>query len=115
MSKKILIVEDDVDIARLVQLQLRDIGYESDIIDNGAKALERLGEPHDYDRLILDIMLPDCDGLSICQKVREIMARIKLIHWKIEEIDDKANILHAADYEVDSALAGGSQLFRQLG
>lgn len=71
MPGKILIVEDDNDIARLVQLQLRDIGYDSDIIDNGAKALERLGEPHDYDMLILDIMLPDCDGLSICQKVRE--------------------------------------------
>lgn len=70
MSRKILIVEDDVDIARLVQLQLRDIGCDSDIIDNGAVALERLSQPHDYDMLILDIMLPDCDGLTICQEVR---------------------------------------------
>jgi len=43
------------------------------------------------------------------------MSRIKLIHWKIEEIDDKANILQAAGYEVDSSLSLGSQLFRQLG
>ncbi|MDH5354204.1 MAG: response regulator transcription factor [Gammaproteobacteria bacterium] len=71
MSKKILIVEDDVDIARLIQLQLRDIGYQSDIIDNGAKALDRLSESQDYDMLILDIMLPDCDGLSICEQIRK--------------------------------------------
>lgn len=71
MTNKILIVEDDVDIARLVQLQLRDIGYESDIIDNGAKALERLSEVQDYDMLILDIMLPDSDGLTICEQVRK--------------------------------------------
>lgn len=71
MTKKVLIVEDDVDIARLVQLQLRDIGYESDIINNGAKALELLCESQDYDMLILDIMLPDSDGLSICKQVRK--------------------------------------------
>jgi len=70
MQHKVLIVEDDVDIARLVQLQLRDIGCESDIIGNGLEALNRLNEPHEYDMLILDIMLPDCDGLQICEQVR---------------------------------------------
>ena len=43
------------------------------------------------------------------------MPRIKLIHWKIEEIDDKANKLQAAGYEVDSNLSGGSQIFHQIG
>jgi hypothetical protein len=43
------------------------------------------------------------------------MQRIKLIHWKTEEIEDKANKLQAAGYEVDSNLSGGSQLFRQIG
>ena len=71
MQRKILIVEDDVDIARLVQLQLRDIGCESVVIDNGQQALDHLGEHQDYDMLILDIMLPDCDGLTICQQVRQ--------------------------------------------
>ncbi len=71
MTKKVLIVEDDVDIARLVQLHLRDIGYKSDIINNGAKALELLCESQDYDMLILDIMLPGSDGLLICEQVRK--------------------------------------------
>ncbi len=70
MPYKILIAEDDADIARLVQLQLRDIGCESDIIENGQQALERLSGTHDYSLVILDIMLPDCDGLTICEKLR---------------------------------------------
>lgn len=70
MPYKILIVEDDSDIARLVQLQLKDIGYESDIIENGQQALESLSQAHEYDLVILDIMLPDCDGLTICEQLR---------------------------------------------
>ena len=70
MKRKILIVEDDVDIARLVQLQLRDIKCDSDIIANGQQALEHLKQNPQYDMLILDVMLPGCDGLSICEQVR---------------------------------------------
>ena len=70
MAYKILIAEDDADIARLVQLQLRDIGCDSEIIENGQQALERLSGTHDYSLVILDIMLPDCDGLTICEKLR---------------------------------------------
>lgn len=79
MQRKILIVEDDVDIARLVQLQLRDIDCDSVIIDNGQQALDHLQQAQDYDMLILDIMLPDCDGLSICQQVRSTNSHIPIL------------------------------------
>ncbi len=79
MQKRILIVEDDVDIARLVQLQLRDIDCDSVIIDNGQQALEHLQQPQEYDMLILDIMLPDCDGLLICQQVRSTNKYIPIL------------------------------------
>lgn len=79
MQRKILIVEDDVDIARLVQLQLRDIDCDSVIIDNGQQALEHLQQQQHYDMLILDIMLPDCDGLSICQQVRSSNQHIPIL------------------------------------
>ncbi len=79
MQRKILIVEDDIDIARLVQLQLRDIGCESVVIDNGQQALDHLNEHQDYDMLILDIMLPDCDGLTICQQVRKDNALVPIL------------------------------------
>ncbi len=79
MQRNILIVEDDVDIARLVQLQLRDIDCESVIINNGQQALEHLQQQQNYDMLILDIMLPDCDGLSICEQVRSSNADIPIL------------------------------------
>jgi CheY-like chemotaxis protein len=43
------------------------------------------------------------------------MPRVKLIHWKAEEIEERAKILRESGYEVDSNLEGGSQLFRHLG
>ena len=79
MQRKILIVEDDVDIARLVQLQLRDINCDSVIINNGRQALIHLQEDQQYDMLILDIMLPDCDGLSICEQVRAVNKQIPIL------------------------------------
>ncbi len=79
MQRKILIVEDDVDIARLVQLQLRDIDCDSAIISNGQQALEHLQQNQQYDMLILDIMLPDCDGLSICEQVRAVNKHIPIL------------------------------------
>ncbi|NNE64686.1 MAG: response regulator transcription factor [Gammaproteobacteria bacterium] len=79
MQRKILIVEDDTDIARLVQLQLRDIDCDSVIINNGQQALQHLQQDHQYDMLILDIMLPDCDGLSICEQVRSVNYQIPIL------------------------------------
>lgn len=79
MRRKILIVEDDADIARLVQLQLRDINCDSVIINNGGEALDHLLRDQQYDMLILDIMLPDCDGLSICEQVREVNNQIPIL------------------------------------
>lgn len=70
MPRDVLIVEDDADIAKLVQLQLKDIDCTSTIVDNGKEALQHLREHSPYDLLILDIMLPGCDGLAICREVR---------------------------------------------
>src|SRR5262245_27232252 len=66
---RILIVEDDVDIARLVGLYLEQAGHSVEIIDSGDAALGRLKD-NPPDLLILDIMLPGIDGLTICRAVR---------------------------------------------
>jgi two-component system alkaline phosphatase synthesis response regulator PhoP len=66
---RILIVEDDADIANLVKLYLEKAGHVVDVIDSGDAALARLrSEPPDL--VILDVMLPGIDGLSICRAVR---------------------------------------------
>lgn len=69
MSKHVLIIEDDPDIARLIQLQLKDIDCESEVVDDGRDGLHRAIEA-DFDLIILDLMLPRMDGLSVCRELR---------------------------------------------
>jgi DNA-binding response OmpR family regulator len=69
MARKILIIEDDKDIARLVELHLKDVGYEVSLAHNGNVGLD-LALSHPYDLIILDLMLPGVDGVEICRSVR---------------------------------------------
>ncbi|WGS50596.1 response regulator transcription factor [Paraburkholderia sp. D15] len=71
--KRILIVEDDVDIANVLSLHLRDERYEVVHSADGNEGL-RLLEQGNWDALILDLMLPGVDGLEICRRARA-MAR----------------------------------------
>lgn len=66
---RILLVEDEEQIRKIVKLNLQLEGYEVVSTDNGKKALEIIDNQH-FDILILDIMLPEVDGLTICQTVR---------------------------------------------
>ncbi|WP_151993192.1 response regulator transcription factor [Buttiauxella massiliensis] len=67
--KKLLIVEDDENIAELLQLHLREEGYEIVHAADGSQGLELLKQGG-WDALILDLMLPGVDGLEICRHAR---------------------------------------------
>lgn len=69
MTKSILVVEDDADIAELLRLNLADEGYDVQVAADGETGLARL-QSAAYDALILDLMLPGKDGLEICRQVR---------------------------------------------
>ena len=69
MAKKVLIVEDDQDIAHLVALHLKDIECEVEAVADGRLGFERAREGV-HDLIILDLMLPGIDGLEICRRVR---------------------------------------------
>src|ERR1700749_4643779 len=71
--KRVLIVEDDVDIANVLSLHLRDERYEVVHSADGNEGL-RLLEQGGWDAMILDLMLPGVDGLEICRRARA-MAR----------------------------------------
>src|SRR5689334_17654214 len=71
--KRVLIVEDDVDIANVLAMHLRDERYEVVHSADGAEGL-RLLEQGGWDALVLDLMLPGVDGLEICRRARA-MAR----------------------------------------
>jgi DNA-binding response OmpR family regulator len=70
-KRRILVVEDDADIAEILRLNLSDEGYAVDWAGDGETGLARLGSEA-YDTLILDIMLPGIDGLEVCRRVRSM-------------------------------------------
>ena len=69
MAKRVLIVEDDQDIAHLVELHLQDIDCQVESVSDGQRGLKRSIEGG-HDLIILDLMLPGVDGLEICRRVR---------------------------------------------
>ncbi|WP_303906275.1 response regulator transcription factor [Thiohalomonas denitrificans] len=69
MNRSILVIEDDADIADLVALHLRDEGHHVDIAADGDTGLAWALGGH-YDLVVLDLMLPGMDGLSLCQRLR---------------------------------------------
>jgi DNA-binding response OmpR family regulator len=69
MPRRILIIEDDADIAHLVELHLRDLGAEVTIARDGTTGLD-LALKRTFDLIILDLNLPGIDGLEICRQMR---------------------------------------------
>ncbi len=69
MSRNVLVVEDDRDIARLLDLHLRDEGYTVTVASDGKAGLDKaLSKP--FDLIILDLVLPGVDGLEVCRRIR---------------------------------------------
>ena len=73
-----LVIEDDPDIAALVQLNLRDIDCPVDLAADGLEGL-RLATEHAYDIIVLDIMLPGLNGIEVCRRLRERQVRTPII------------------------------------
>ena len=67
---RLLVVEDEKDVANALQIGLSRDGYAVDVAENGKMALEALAV-NDYDLLVLDLNLPDMDGIDICRLARE--------------------------------------------
>lgn len=67
---RILVVEDETDLNRMIKQQLKDVGYGVDSCFNGEEALDYLSVT-DYDLIITDIMMPQKDGLTLIKELRE--------------------------------------------
>lgn len=69
MAERILLVEDDPRLAEMLLEYLGQAGFGVTVASLGATALERLNDA-DYDAVVLDLMLPDMDGLEVCRRLR---------------------------------------------
>lgn len=69
MNKKVLVVDDDAKIVELVKLYLNRDGYKVLVAYDGIEALSLARESHP-DLIVLDLMLPGCDGLEVCRTLR---------------------------------------------
>jgi DNA-binding response OmpR family regulator len=67
---RVLVVEDEVKVARLIRKALKEQGFQVDLCADGAEAFETLCGAS-YDAAVLDIMLPGCDGLSVVRRLRD--------------------------------------------
>lgn len=97
MSTNILIVDDEQSIADLIEVYLKNEGFEIYKFYNGKDALNCI-ENEKLDLAILDVMLPDADGFSICQQIREKHNfPIIMLTAKDEEIDKITGLTLGAD------------------
>src|SRR5712692_7562821 len=88
MSSKIMVVDDEKHIVELARLYLTREGYEVEGVGDGAQAVARFGQLKP-DLVILDIMLPGTDGLSICKEIRK-QSQVPIIMLTArDEVTDK--------------------------
>ena len=121
MMRKALIIEDNSDIARLVQMHLRDLQCEADIVIDGEAGLQKFQQSH-YDLVVLDLMLPGMDGLSVCQKIRagSDYVPILMLTAKATELDRVLGLEIGADdyltkpFSIPELLARIKALFRRV-
>lgn len=100
MQEKILIVEDEIKIARFLEMELKHEGFAPAKEHNGKQALDRIIQ-EDFDVILLDIMLPGMDGVTICRKVRALGITTPIIMLTARDsVEDKVEGLDigADDY-----------------
>ncbi|MFV0636906.1 response regulator transcription factor [Mitsuokella sp.] len=85
---RIFIVEDERRIARFLQIELEHEGFETETEENGTRAYERIMQGN-FDLVLLDVMLPGMDGLTICKRVREVSSLPIIMLTAKDDVEDK--------------------------
>ncbi|MCT3247697.1 DNA-binding response regulator [Lactiplantibacillus plantarum] len=117
---RILIIEDEKNLARFVELELKHEGYDIQVEYNGRKGLDAaLAE--DFDAILLDLMLPELNGLEVCRWVREVKnTPIIMMTARDSVIDRVSGLDHGADdyivkpFAIEELLARLRALLRRI-
>ena len=98
--KKVLVAEDEESIREFIVINLTRGGYTVEQADNGVTALQKFREDEQgFDVAILDIMMPELDGLSVCKELRKMSSDLGIIMLsaKTQEMDKVTGLLFGAD------------------
>lgn len=98
MQKRILIIEDNKDLARLLEIHLGDLHYDVDAAGDGVAGLAK-AEGERYDLIVLDLMLPGLDGVELCRRLRSKASYVPILMLtsKSSEIDRVLGLEMGAD------------------
>ena len=121
MPRHILIIEDNEDLARLLEIHLRDLSYEVDLVFDGNRGYAQ-SQAGSYDLIILDLMLPGLDGLDICRRLRNKSdyTPILMLTSKSSELDRVLGLELGADdyvtkpFSIRELVARVKALFRRI-
>jgi len=117
---RILLVEDDEDVARFIRKGLVENAYAVDVADDGEQALELAGTTS-YDAIVLDLLIPDPDGVAVCRSVRADGSSVPILMLtargsvddKIAGLDAGADDYLAKPFEFGELLARMRALLRR--
>ncbi|ANK59315.1 MULTISPECIES: response regulator transcription factor [Loigolactobacillus] len=117
---KILIIEDEKNLARFVELELKHEGYETAVHYNGRTGLDA-ALATDWDAILLDLMLPELNGLEVCRRVRQVKnTPIIMMTARDSVIDRVSGLDHGADdyivkpFAIEELLARLRALLRRI-
>ena len=121
MSKKILIIEDNRDLAHLLESHLKDLAFQVDLSFDGIAGLTK-ADSNNYDLVILDLMLPGLDGIEICQRLRRKSSYVPILMLtaKSSEMDRVVGLEVGADdyvtkpFSIRELLARVKAIFRRV-
>jgi DNA-binding response OmpR family regulator len=120
-AKRILVIEDNRDLARLLELHLQDLSFEVTLAFDGVTGYA-VAESETFDLVILDILLPGVDGLEICRRLRgrDRYVPILMLTSKSSELDRVLGLELGADdyltkpFSIRELLARVKALFRRI-
>lgn len=119
---KILIIEDEKNLARFVELELKHEGYATEVRYNGRSGLEAaVAEDAHWDVILLDLMLPELNGIDVCRRIR-LVSNVPIIMMTARDsvIDRVSGLDHGADdyivkpFAIEELLARLRALFRRI-
>lgn len=121
MSRRVLVIEDNRDIAGLVRMNLRDLSTETDVAYNGREGLD-MARRGDYNLVILDLMLPDMDGIEICRTLRNSKSYLPILMLtaRTSELDRVLGLETGADdyltkpFSIRELIARVKAIFRRM-